>query len=330
MIYGGATENDYSTTQTALSFIDPDDRETWWRTGAAIKSGFGEDGLEMWLSWSKQSQRFDHRAAMASWRSFRQVNRITMGTLYAFARQGGWQPSISNPPVVFRPAVDLEKRRRESEAEVRRAGSAAQIARQWINEAELAPHPYLSRKGLYWDPGHYIKDRDAHVGGHGVRGLVRNGLLLVPMQRLDSLEVRAVQVIDDDGGKKFQPTGCRVAGTAFALGAPPRSAQYHWYCEGYATAWSVYLALTELFPQQKHSVIVMFSAMNLARHAQRGFVIADNDESGTGEKCAQRSGLPFWMPPDVGTDANDFHVKYGLDELKWELQDFWIGQTRSK
>jgi putative DNA primase/helicase len=41
-------------------------------------------------------------------------------------------------------------------------------------------------------------------------------------------------------------------------------------------------------------------------------VVADNDESGTGERIAKQTGLPYWMPPDIGFDFNDYHIKYGL------------------
>ena len=42
------------------------------------------------------------------------------------------------------------------------------------------------------------------------------------------------------------------------------------------------------------------------------FVFADNDESKTGEKSAQSTGLPWTMADEVGWDANDLHAHNGL------------------
>jgi putative DNA primase/helicase len=41
-------------------------------------------------------------------------------------------------------------------------------------------------------------------------------------------------------------------------------------------------------------------------------VIADNDESGTGERVAKESGLKYWMSDKVGEDFNDFHQRNHL------------------
>src|SRR3546814_7594504 len=78
-----------------------------------------------------------------------------------------------------------------------------------------------------------------------------------------------------------------------------------WHCEGYATALSIQAALKRLY--RRASVVVCFSASNLAHVAKSlgGRVVADHDESGTGERAARETGLQWCMPPDVGTDAND-------------------------
>jgi putative DNA primase/helicase len=40
-------------------------------------------------------------------------------------------------------------------------------------------------------------------------------------------------------------------------------------------------------------------------------VVADNDESGTGERVAKEIGWKYWMSDVVGEDANDTHVRLG-------------------
>ena len=52
----------------------------------------------------------------------------------------------------------------------------------------------------------------------------------------------------------------------------------------------------------------------------KGIVVADNDESKTGEIVAQRIGLPYFMPPDINCDFNDYHIKYGLFKASAALQ----------
>jgi putative DNA primase/helicase len=62
-------------------------------------------------------------------------------------------------------------------------------------------------------------------------------------------------------------------------------------------------------------VIVCFSAGNLERiaeHFPRAVVAADNDLSAVGEETAKRTGLPWTMPYEVGTDFNDLMMNMGL------------------
>jgi len=48
----------------------------------------------------------------------------------------------------------------------------------------------------------------------------------------------------------------------------------------------------------------------VASTLQRGFVIADNDLSETGERTAKKIGWAYYMPP--AGDFNDFFVDQGL------------------
>jgi putative DNA primase/helicase len=53
-----------------------------------------------------------------------------------------------------------------------------------------------------------------------------------------------------------------------------------------------------------------------------GLVIADNDESGTGERVAKQIGWPYWMPPEIGDDFNDYHVKNSLFKASMAIAKF--------
>jgi hypothetical protein len=57
---------------------------------------------------------------------------------------------------------------------------------------------------------------------------------------------------------------------------------------------------------------------NMAKIAEGlrcGIVIADNDESRTGERTAQAIGWPYWMSDTVGEDGNDYAQRRGLFAL---------------
>ena len=163
-------------------------------------------------------------------------------------------------------------------------------------------HPYLVAKGF------------AQQGG-----LVLGGNLLIPMRHYQAYErVQSVQMIGPDGSKKFLPGG-KASEAVYKIG---KGAE-RYYCEGYATALSVMAALKRLYRDQHSEVWVCFSAGNIPKVAlssRRSMVIADNDESGAGERAAQQTGLPYWMPPDPG-DANDFALEHGIGRLAVELRD---------
>ena len=79
------------------------------------------------------------------------------------------------------------------------------------------------------------------------------------------------------------------------------------FCEGYATALSANKALQA--SRLRGSVVACFSAHNLQMLATTGVVLADNDESRTGERAAQATGRPYFMSPVVGEDFNDFTAR---------------------
>jgi putative DNA primase/helicase len=131
--------------------------------------------------------------------------------------------------------------------------------------------------------------------------------------RIDG-ELVGCQVVDADGGKKFL-FGQKTANASFDFDNKGK----HYLCEGYATALSLRHALRSL--KRNYVIHVCFSAGNLLKLAQKfgGFVIADNDESGTGERVAKQAGLPYWMSDVVGEDANDAHQRLGLFKFTQSL-----------
>ena len=321
------------TLRTALYSILADDRETWVTMAMAIKSDRGEAGFTMWDTWSRQSDRYKAADARAVWRSVKPTGGITIATLFHMAKENGW---AGQAPVMPRPTPEeihrrQEQARREEEARERAAKRAVDVASKMLQEAELGPHDYLVAKGF----------PDA-------QGLVRDGKLLVPMRSVESGALQSIQTIAEDGSKKFLP-GSKAKGAVHNLG---RSCT-RWYVEGYATGLSVQAALRRL--SREDQVVVCFSAANLAHIAppagstpRAHYVIADHDwwrcpkkecrakwdyeskrcpscgssrvTEPAGEKHAKQTGLPYWMPDEPGTDANDYMLSHGVEALAKELR----------
>jgi len=181
--------------------------------------------------------------------------------------------------------AEQERRKMQGEA----ANKAAHILNQCIN----AKHDYLKAKGFENETGCVW----AHEGQQ---------FLVIPM-RVGSHLV-GCQIIDRDGKKKFL-YGQRTSNAEFCFD----NKGPHILCEGYATALSLRLAMKSL--KLRYTIHVCFSAGNMKKVASTidtGYVIADNDESKTGENAAKEIGWPYWMSEQVGEDANDTHQRLGL------------------
>jgi len=130
-------------------------------------------------------------------------------------------------------------------------------------------------------------------------------ILVIPM-RIDGALV-GCQLVDEEGGKKFL-FGQRTANASFIFDNKGQNI----LCEGYATALSIREVLKSF--KYRYKIYVCFSATNLVKVAKdlaKGFVVADNDESGTGEKIAKETGFPYWISETLGYDFNDEHQKNG-------------------
>ena len=339
------------TLTAALYSIPADDREVWWRMGAAIKSELGEAGFSLWDTWSRQSDRYKAADARAVWRSVKPTGGITIATLYHMAKENGWagQAPARHQPSAEERRLWAEARRREEAERNRREADAAAKAEAMLMEAEYVdPRARRARNGRQSDEVPSAHPYLLAKGFPEQGGLVLDGNLLVPMRHYQAYErVQSVQMIGPDGSKKF-PSGSKVSEAVYKFG---KGAE-RYYCEGYATALSVRAALRHLYRDRHSEVWVCFSAGNIpnvAKSRRRSMVIADHDwwrcpkkecrakwdyeskrcpscgSSGVtepaGEKHAKQTGLPYWMPPEPGTDANDFALEHGIGRLAVELRD---------
>lgn len=185
------------------------------------------------------------------------------------------------------------------EEDRQRHEKARQEANAIIRECQRGEHPYLVSKGF-----------------PAAQGLIHpSGDLIIPMRDFKHYgTVNGIQRISQGGAKKFL-FGTKAKGSVFVIGKG--ALRERWLVEGYATGLSVQAALLDL--RRQAEVVVCFSAGNLKHIAEMvkrpAFVIADNDESGTGEAAAMATGLPWAMPEHVGMDANDLHQRFGLRAL---------------
>ncbi|GAB3362690.1 MULTISPECIES: hypothetical protein [Giesbergeria] len=178
---------------------------------------------------------------------------------------------------------------------------AAQQAAEMLRSATPGEHSYLHSKGFPLAQGLVAQD----------------GALLVPMRHHQTNALQGVQVIrwlEDERRheKKMQPYGMKAAGAVLRMG-PPKAVETV-LVEGYATGLTVLEALRGI---GIHAVVlVTFSAHNLTQVAQavggKAYIFADHDQSGTGQKAAEATGLPWCMSPVEGEDANDLHQRAGL------------------
>lgn len=290
--------------RSALSHIPADDRETWLHCGMAVKAELGDDGFSIWDAWSQTAENYRPDSAKAVWRSIRASGGISGGTLFKTAIEHGWRDDGE-----FRratPSEIAEQRRkaahRAAEEAKERTADAARAARKAagiLAQCELSQHAYLD--------GHGFPD---------LLGLVwrREGMdpvLCIPMRI--GADLVGLQMISIHGDKKFLK-GQRTKGAEFVIGTKGRDV----WAEGFATSRSVFDCLCALKIQAR--VHVCFSAMNLAHLAKSGFVVCDHDASGTGERAAQETGLPYYRPELVGDDFNDEHRRLGTFKASQRLR----------
>lgn len=200
-----------------------------------------------------------------------------------------WKPE---KPVNFDRRDLVEKVRLAEQETLSRQAEASRKAAWILHQCQYAHHDYLRKKGFPEEVGNiFVKDGQK--------------LLVIPMRIEKNLV--GVQLIDESGGKKFL-TGQRTSGAEFVID----NKGPHFLCEGYATALSLRTILKNY--KRRYTIHVCFSAGNMQKIAATlpgGYVIADNDASGTGERVARDIGWPYWISDQLG-DCNDHHLREGI------------------
>jgi putative DNA primase/helicase len=198
-----------------------------------------------------------------------------------------WKDSTA-APVDYRKVFAESEKKREQDAK-----KAADKAAWILGKVEKKPHAYLAAKGF--------PELQANVWT--VDG---KNLLVLPMRIGGNLA--GVQLITEDGEKKFL-YGQRTQGASLTMDAKGIPI----FCEGMATALSVRQAMRLV--KVRYRIECCFSAGNLKTISGRfpdGLIVADNDKSETGLRCARDTGKPYWISSAVGDDFNDYHIREGI------------------
>lgn len=252
---------DPADVESALSYLDPTDRDVWIRMGMAVKVELGESGFEIWDAWSQGAQNYNARASRSSWRSFKDSGRIGIGSLIFAAKDRGWTPAST-----ARELTDAERearRKRIEDAEKARIAEQQRVAEKaagiWNKLPSEGASDYLTRK---------------RVRAWGVR--FSRGSVVVPV--VDAADVLwGLQFIAGDGSKTFL-TGMRKSGCCHRIpGQGPIA-----IAEGYATGASIRQAMG-------WEVWIAFDAGNLKnvaaaarqRNPAATILICGDDDTGT-------------------------------------------------
>lgn len=338
--------SDIDDIRSALSYIDSQDRDTWWQVGAAVKDELGENGYDLWDEWSQRADSYSARDAKSTWKSLK-PGMWHIETVWKLARQNGWQPTKPYTPPS---AEELERRKAESEAKRLAAERERQQTQQKVKitaqkiwqssrPASLS-HPYLAAKG--------ITNPDS-IAGLRQNEYKDNDNLIIPV--LYENEIVNLQSINQEGGKRFLAGGQVQGAYAFIGKAEDVEKVGVVMAEGYATAASIYEATGK-------PVIIAFDAGNMVAVAERlaqnlpqnvpVVVAVDNDASQTGIKKARQAvallgdrataiqpeftmtqiqqyqkgkGVDEKGRPPLPSDFNDLHQLAGLEAVRQTFKE---------
>jgi hypothetical protein len=160
---------DVERVRDALRHVLADDRKTWLDIGMALKHEFGDGGRELFDEWSTTSQEYDRPDQEKTWQSLGKRDGIGIGTLFHYAREGGWTGDADDARIAALAALNevaYQKRRGAAAKEigvgvgvldkmVRRARAKAE------EEAEELPHWAVEPWADPVDTGALLADLEA-------------------------------------------------------------------------------------------------------------------------------------------------------------------------
>ena len=245
---------DMNDINTALSHIDPADRNTWVKIGAALKTELGEDGFNTWDNWSQNADNYDAKAARSTWKSLK-PGYVNIGTLFYHASQNGYKPSREVASAPRKPKINAETRKQiqaAAAAATQQENLRVKLLAQniWSQSRKASPdHPYLQRK--------QITDQTCLTSVRLNQYKGQNNII-VPI--FYNGEIVNLESIREDGSKKLLSNG-QVKGAYGLIGDISKLENGLYFAEGYATAASIHAAT-------RAPVIITINAGNIPEVAK--------------------------------------------------------------
>ncbi|MDA9121991.1 AAA family ATPase [Paracoccaceae bacterium] len=194
----------------------------------------------------------------------------------------------------------------------------------------LFPNSFIDRKQSFdnntstENKNTFFKSYDQRKGIELIDAKKDGNDVVIDIYSADGLKV-GQQTISPDGTKKFTH-GMKKKGASALIGDP--NSDTFFYAEGYATAVSVYQSTGK-------AVVFALDAGNLpevTKHYRDKYpekthiVAADNDPDGI--KAAEKSKLPYALPPKNGQDWNDVFQEQGSVETKQLLKTLILPKSK--
>lgn len=238
-----------------------------------------------------------------------------LGSETPFRADIGRQMSAAEEMAIAR---RLSEARTIREAEQKKTQEAAAISIEsiWSSCGPASnDHPYLKRKGVH---------------SHGSR-VTGDGRLIVPLFNKDG-ELASLQYIDSEGGKLYH-SGAATKGLSWMIGTHDGKGPVY-IAEGFATAATIHEATSRpcVAAYTASNLLPVTEMLRNSDPALDLIIVADNDESGIGQKYADQASAKFGarviMPPVKG-DANDY-AQAGHDILELlipKAEESWLVQA---
>ena len=311
--------NDTERARAALYAIPADlPRPEWVQVGmAAHAAGLPFDDFN---EWSAPAGNYNAQACRATWRSFKDGKGIGAGTLFARAREHGWNDGDKRPSAPKPLARPIE-----APAKPRPGMGVTEI---WSRcEATTNAHPYIVQKkaaGVAMDNLRVVPAGDSLT----IQGERMAGALVVPVLRPDGTQASLQFIPPPDVAARLKSIG-----KPSKLNLPGHSVQ-GWFivgelvpggvayiCEGIGQAWACWQATGA-------AAVVCFGAGNMGKVAKalreqdpsaRLVAVPDVGKEPEALKiAADVAGMVAAMPEgwERNDDVNDLAQRDGMDVLE--------------
>ncbi|CAN5738828.1 DUF927 domain-containing protein [soil metagenome] len=313
---------DSSRIRSALSCIQPNDRELWVKMAMAIKSELSDDeGFSIWSEWSQCDDSFNERDAVSVWRGINPSGNVNLGTLFYEAKKNGWadtgQTFTLSPQEIAKQKADREAARlvqqAQDQAKYKQAATRAEELYAAAAPADET-HPYLLKKGIRANSLFRVYRGDLKISD-----MPMDGALLVPIG--DEKGLSGLEFILEDGTKRPLPSG-EYKAKYFHHGAEPTDILN--ICEGISTGSSIFEATgTPTFSARGCSNLKNVAIALKQRYPHCTIRVCG--DLGNGEKNARDAaqavdGLLALPDEESGNDFNDTHQIRGLGAVKQAIE----------